>query len=464
MRTSVVSRALRALEGPARQNALGSFLIQGSQRLSRVAAIIAAAALLTPASFAALAVALALTDMVRGGLLAFDVGAVRLLARGDQASNVVRDNLYAKIVAGSAGLAFVGGFAVLVYGSLTFWLVVISGAGVLAASFGSTFLVVRQAALSLRPVSPRVAAASMVGTALAVILVWLTSRAVGVVVGLAIGDGLLLVLVRGRYDWRRPRWRAAVALVRARRSLLVMQLAYIGQFRIGILILASVGPAVAVGEYAIASRIAEGLVILAAALTASSLPLMGAAYARDRGAGLASIFDRSYSVGLWAIAPLVAALVVAAPIWISILFPQYPDAGQPFAIVGLAVIIFFASSQTTALLNAAHRDRAASLSAVAGLIISVFGSVSLVSLGAVGVAWARVAGELVRLLVEAAAGIHDLGIRSALLLRPWLAASPVIVGAALAASADWQPPFILIAVLIVVAGTGNLLVAARIRA
>ena len=57
-----------AFKGPARQNALGSLLIQGSQRLSRFVVIIAAAALLTPASFAAAVLALALTDLIRGAL------------------------------------------------------------------------------------------------------------------------------------------------------------------------------------------------------------------------------------------------------------------------------------------------------------------------------------------------------------------------------------------------------------
>lgn len=437
---------------------MGSLVIQGSQRLARIVTIVAAAALLTPASFAALAVALALTDLVKGALLAFDVGAVRLLSSGAEARTVIRANLDAKIVAGLAGFALVAAVAALVYDPTTFWLVVISGAGGLAASLGSTFLVRRQAVLSLGPVSPRVAAASIAGTALAVLLVRLTDDAVGIVVGLTIGDALLLASVVDDHEWQRPNWGAGLALIRARRSLLVMQLSYIGQFRVGTMILALFGSAVAVGEYTVASRIAEGMVVLAAALTASSLPMMGAVYAREDFVGLANLFNRSYRVGLLVIAPVVGALVVVAPIWIGILFPRYPGAGPAFAIVGLAVIIFFASSQTTALLNATHRDRAASWSAVVGLITSVLGSISLVSLGGVGVALARGGGELVRLFVEATAGVRDLGIQPVLLLRPWFAVSPVLVGAAIAVTGNWQAPLVWIAAAVVLGGTLRLLV------
>ena len=66
--------------------------------------------------------------------------------------------------------------------------------------------------------------------------------------------------------------------------------------------------------------------------------------------------------------------------------------------------------QTTALLNAARRDRAASWSAVGGLSASVVASIALVSLGAVGAALGRVIGELLRLLMESTVGVRQLGI------------------------------------------------------
>jgi O-antigen/teichoic acid export membrane protein len=240
-----------------------------------------------------------------------------------------------------------------------------------------------------------------------------------------------------------------------------MQFAYISHFRVGTIVLGAVGTDVAVGEYAIASRVAEGLIILAAALTASSLPMIGAAHARNERLGLASIFERSYSVGIRIIAPAVAVIVLAAPLWIGILFPLYPDVGTPVGIAGVAIILYFASSQTTALLNATHHDRPASWSAVAGLAASILGSITLFPLGAVGAAWARVAGEFVRLCVEATTAVRALEIRPAQLLRPWLAVSPILVGFAIGVAGEWQSPYIWIAVLAVAGGATHLLTAFR---
>lgn len=442
--------------GPARQNAFGSLLIQGSQRLARLAVIVAAAALLTPTSFAALALVLALTDMVRGGLQAFDVDAVRRLSRGGE-RDVIQDSIDAKGVAGLAGLSLVAALAALIADVGTVRLVAVSGLGTLAASVATSFLVERQASLALRSVSARVATASLIGAALAVLLLWLTHSAISVVIGLAIGDGLLLALVCRAHAWQPPKWQPAIARVRQSRRLVIMQLAHIGQFRVGTIVLAAFGSAVAVGEYAIASRVAEGLVILAAALSSSSLPMMGAAHAQDERVGLTRVFGRSYNVGIRVVAPLVATLVITAPIWIRILFPRYPGVGPASAVVGLAVMIFFASSQTTALLNATHRDRAASRSAVGGLVVSVLASSAMVSLGAAGVAAGRVAGELVRLLMEAAAGRRELGIPLALLLRPWFAVTPILAGATIAVAAGWQGPYPWIAAVVALAGTAMVL-------
>jgi hypothetical protein len=184
--------------GSARQNAFGSLLIQGSLRLSRFVVVLAAAALLTPPAFATVLLTLALTDLVRGALQAFDVDGVRLISRGDDAGQVVQTILDAKALAGLAGLAMLMGAAFLLYGGATAWLVALSGAGTLAASFASSFLVRNQAALTLRLVSTRVSLASLAGTVLTVLLAWLTRRADMVIAGVAAGDLLQLLALQER--------------------------------------------------------------------------------------------------------------------------------------------------------------------------------------------------------------------------------------------------------------------------
>jgi O-antigen/teichoic acid export membrane protein len=346
--------------------------------------------------------------------------------------------------------------ALAIDGPATAWLVALAGLGTIAASLASSFLAERQATLALQSISARVAVAGLGGAVAGILMVWLTRSPVGAVGGMALGDGCLLALVWRLDAWKRPDWREAVGQIRHNRRLLVMQLSYIGQFRVGTIVLAAMGSAVAVAEYTIASRIAEGLVILAAALTASSLPLIGAAHARKEQAGLAAIFERSYRASLRIVAPLIAGIVIAAPAWTATFFPLYPGLGPPSAMVGLAVLIFFATSQTTALLNATHHDRAAVRSAVAGLVVSVIGSFGFGSFGAVGVAGARVVGELIRLLVEVTAAISELGMRPTSIARAWLVVSPALLGTAIVVVGHWQPLSVVVGGTLVLAGAMRL--------
>lgn len=463
MRSASVSRAA---SGSARQNAFGSLMILGSQRVSRLVVLVATAALLTTDSFATLALVLALTDLVRGTLQAFDVGGARLLAGGRPDATVLQTSLDAKTVSGLAGMLFITLLAFPVGSPEAALLTALSGVGVFAASYGSSFLVERQAVLALHSVGRAVLISNALGAVCGIALAWLTEAAVGAVIGLVLGDVLLLVSVSRGHRWQQPDLAAATELLRSSRELLTMQLAYIGQFRVGTIILSAFGSALAVAEYSIASRVMEGLVVIAAALTASSLPLMAAAHAREERARLAGLFDRSYRLGLIIVASLAASLVVAAPVWIWALFPQYPDVGTPSAIVGLAVMIFFGSSQTTALLNATHHDRAANRSAVTGLAISALATFFLVPFGSLGVAWARVAGELARFVVEASAGIRYVGIRLLQLARPWLVTSPALVGASVAVLEQWRTPYVWIAasLVLVAAMASSRLVASGVGA
>src|SRR4051794_39627890 len=90
----VMSRSIAAVRGtPARRNSAGSLVIQASQRSARLITVVAAAAILDPTPFAAFALALALTDLVRSTLLAYDVSAVRLLSRGEGQSTIIGSHL-----------------------------------------------------------------------------------------------------------------------------------------------------------------------------------------------------------------------------------------------------------------------------------------------------------------------------------------------------------------------------------
>jgi O-antigen/teichoic acid export membrane protein len=435
---------------PARRNSAGSLAILGSQRLARVATIVAAAAVLDPTRFAGLAVALALTDIVRAGLLAYDISAVRSLTAGGDKAAVMGAHLTAKFfvgVIGTAAVVVLSGFA---YGADTTLLVVVTSLGSIPGSLAYLLLARRQVDFRLGSAASIVTATSAIGAGLAIAGLLLTDTAFSVAAGLAIGDILMFVaLAGGLREARRVPLAEIGALVGRTWTLLLMNLAYVGQFRVGIVVLGAFGSAVAVAEYTVASRIAEGLVILASALTASSLPMMGAAFAGADTIAVRQTMGRVYRFSLLAAAPMVAILTLTAPLWIAILFPRYPGAAEVFIPVGLTVIVFFANSQTTALLNASHRDRIAALSATVGLVVAVVGSVWLVALGAIGVAVARLVAEIARLTIETATVAQVAGYVMRSIAAAWVAIIPVLLVVVAPAVVGWSIPVIVLGAAIV---------------
>jgi O-antigen/teichoic acid export membrane protein len=437
-----MSRLASAVRGtPARRNSSGSLVIQGAQRLARIATIVASAALLDPAPFAAVAVTLALTDLVRAALLAYDVSAVRLMAAGAEPAEVMGTHLGAKVVIGAIGTVAIVAFSAAAYGPSTTTLVLVASVGVLPSGIAATLMVRRQVDFQLESVAVAVLAGSLLGAATAIVGLLISHQPLAVVAGLVLGDvAILAALAPGLRIVQRVDVREVRDVMRRTWTLLVMQLAYIGQFRVGTLVLGAAGTAVAVAEYTVASRLAEGLVILAAAITASSLPLMGGAIALHDTSAVRRLMGKSYRLSLLAAALPVALLALSAPAWIGILFPRYQGAAAVFVPVGLTVVIFFASSQTTAFLNASHRDRTAAASASIGLAVAIVGSWWLVALGALGVAVARLGAELVRLAIETAAIARVAAYLTRQMGLAWIAIGPVLVVVVAPALLGWSVP------------------------
>ena len=221
-------------------------------------------------------------------------------------------------------------------------------------------------------------------------------------VGLAAGDIILLALVarkeRFMPDFMPSRLRVAL---RGSPRLMVQQFGYVGQYRFGTLALGVFAAPLAVAEYTLASRLAEGLVIVSIAIAATSYPVMVQAL---RSHGSAAVLERlvpAYWMAIGVSASAVFVLVLAVPLWLLLVFPKYPGAAVPFALVGLSVVAIFASAQTTAALNTLRRDSAAAAAATLGLGSNVFGVLLLGgSMGAVGVAFSRLIGEVLRMAAE----------------------------------------------------------------
>ena len=200
------------------------------------------------------------------------------------------------------------------------------------------WLIPLQVELRLETIALRVAIAS----ALAVLLGALgatTGSVLGVAVAVSLGDmvmfGIIFATIRHRLRWT---WDSLLSALRESPALMAMQLAYIGQFRVGTLVLGATATAQAVGDFTVAARAAEGVVILSTALTASSFPMMADARSRNAGIELARRFTDAYRVSLVLSAMLLALLTLGAQLWLPIAFPRFPGALEPFAVTSIAVI------------------------------------------------------------------------------------------------------------------------------
>jgi uncharacterized membrane protein len=114
--------------------------------------------------------------------------------------------------------------------------------------------------------------------------------------------------------------------------------------------------------------------------------------------------------------------------------------------VGITVIAYFATSQTTAFLNASHRDRTAVASAVAGVAGASLGSWWLVGAGAIGVAFARLAGELIRLAIETATMARGTASVARSMAADWVSVAPVVAVAGMLLLTGWTTGAVLVGV------------------
>ena len=423
----------------AASNFAGSLALQGGLRAARLTSLLVAAYLLSTDDFAALAIALALTDLARVSLQAFDVAALRARGASDRSKSSMRVLTAAKIL---VAIAFGGASIVLcalLYGSLAASSVAVLSLGVVFGALAALWMVPAQSNLRLLSMTPAVLSASVV-TVVAATVGATTGSPLGVAVGLVVGDVVLLALV-ARKERFVPDFELQRVLAALRESprLMVQQFGYVGQFRFGTLALGVLASPLAVAEYALASRLAEGLMIVSAAITATSYPVMVRALAAHGRAAVLDRFVPAHWLAVGVSTVTVFLMVLTVPLWLPVVLPKYPGAAVPFALVGLGVIAMFSSAQTTVVLNTLRRDSVAAATALLGLGTNVTGVLLLAgSTGAIGVACSRLAGEALRTVAEILAVRSEGSRRLRLAWGVWLAMAPLLTGIVLAVVSEWD--------------------------
>jgi O-antigen/teichoic acid export membrane protein len=400
----ITRAAARAVLHPAaigtRPNSVASFAIIAAQRLGRVVAIVPAAAVLTREGFAAVVLALALADISRSALHGFDISLVRELSKDDRSRDVLAVHLGGKVLLSGVVGSALAAFAWLAYGTVAGFLTAVSLAGLLPANVAALIAVERQASLRLASIAPYAIATSLLGLVASVVGTLAFRDPLATVAGLALGDLAFFVTLWLSTAPPRPAIATSTTLVRRLPALTATQLGYVAQGRIGVILLGLTAPAVAIGEFGIASRLAEGMIVFAVALTASSYPLMSRALARHDMDEAIAVLRWSARISLVGAASAFGLLVLTAAVWLPVIFPAYPDAVVPFAVMTGAIVLYFGSSQTSAFMNAAHRDRFAAMTSLLGLVAAAGGTVALLPLGALGAAVGRLVGEGVRHVAE----------------------------------------------------------------
>jgi O-antigen/teichoic acid export membrane protein len=214
----------------------------------------------------------------------------------------------------------------------------------------------------------------------------------GVVIALVAGNLAQLALLAAAGSRRLPLRPAldpvlARGLLRQALPLAVMAAFSVVLLRVDVLLLFALRSKEEVGLYTAAVRIAEPVLVLSTAFTASVYPRLSRWYVDDR-----AMFERVRRLGakylLAVIVPVVVAGVLLSEDLVGFLYgPAYATAARPFAILLVAELFLFLEIFNTYVLIASDRQSLASAFTIVGGVVNVALNLALIqTLGIEGAA------------------------------------------------------------------------------
>jgi O-antigen/teichoic acid export membrane protein len=241
------------------------------------------------------------------------------------------------------------------------------------------------------------------------------------------------VMVARRHFWPWPhgdvrRW---LGLVREALPLGVAGILRKMSGRIDVLILGALAAPGAVGHFAAAYKIVEGLALVPLTIAQILFPLLSRSARSATG-----LFETVFALGIKSLlfvgVPAAVALALTADRVVRIAFgPQFDPAASTLVVIAVAIVMLFPSALLPFVFAALRLQRSYIVATAAAITVNVAVDVVLVPrLGALGAGLGLLTGETVFLLVGAAVLVpRALGPR--LLAR--LAWRPVVAGAGMAA-------------------------------
>jgi O-antigen/teichoic acid export membrane protein len=259
----------------------------------------------------------------------------------------------------------------------------------------------------------------------------------GMSAAFALAFGILwayyFVMVARRHFWPWPhgdvrRW---LGLVREALPLGVAGILRKMSGRIDVLILGALAAPGAVGHFAAAYKIVEGLALVPLTIAQILFPLLSRSARSATG-----LFETVFALGIKSLlfvgVPAAVALALTADRVVRIAFgPQFDPAASTLVVIAVAIVMLFPSALLPFVFAALRLQRSYIVATAAAITVNVAVDVVLVPrLGALGAGLGLLTGETVFLLVGAAVLVpRALGPR--LLAR--LAWRPVVAGAGMAA-------------------------------
>lgn len=202
-------------------------------------------------------------------------------------------------------------------------------------------------------------------------------------------------------------------------------------FRLDVFMLNAMRGSEAVGQYALAARIAEGMLILALAISASSFPRLASMVGAGETVRLHTTFRKVYGLSLASGAATAVALGLLLPILLPKFLPAYAEAAFLGVVLVWAVAFMFVNVQTSDLAIAMGRSTAIVRIAAMNLLVNAGLNLLLIPrYGAMGAVLATVGTEGLNSVVQGLYVRVRLGIP--LPLRAWslpLAGATVVAAA-----------------------------------
>lgn len=212
--------------------------------------------------------------------------------------------------------------------------------------------------------------------------------------------GISLLFLR-RFRMARPRMTEALPLARDGLSIGLLSLIVLLYFRLDVFMLEALKGSEAVGQYALAFRISEAVLLGAVALSTSAFPRLVELSADPSRARLRRQFRTLYmAAGFLGVGAAIAVSLVAPPL-VEAFLPNYGEAARLVAVLIWSVAFMFVNVQTADLLIALGYTGAVTRIACFNLALNAaFNLVLIPRYGAMGAVMATVATEGLNALMQ----------------------------------------------------------------